>query len=192
MDDISVDLKNFQNRRTPYSEYSVQGIIDAIRSGTFKKALFAPCILWKSPKGENFILAGHSRNEAFLRLRELYKTDTQIQERCHTHDYCFDELPCLYVNDINFEDAKTIALMSNALATAEMDVERANVYRCMAEIGKTHQEIESFGRKCEKSNRYRIRAYSYLAENGMATDALYRFDTGNEQNYILKRLSYRL
>ena len=177
LDDISVDLESFQNRKAAYSEYSVQGIIDAIRSNTFKKALFSPCILRKSPTGENFVLAGHSRNEAFRRLRELYSTDPQIKQRCRTHNYYFETLPCLYINDINFEDAKTIALMSNALATAEMDVERANVYRCMKKIGKTSQEIESFGRKCEKSNRARIRSYAHLAENGLATDTLYRFET---------------
>jgi len=176
LSDVSVDLKNFQNRRTAYSEYSVQGIIDAIRSNTFKKALFSPCILWKSPTGENFVLAGHSRNEAFRRLREIYSTDPQIQQWCHVHNYYFETLPCLYINDVNFEDAKAIALMSNALATAEMDVERANVYRCMKDIAKNNHEIEVFGRKCEKSNRSRIRSYANLAESGLATDALYRFE----------------
>jgi len=192
LDDISIDLENFQNRRTAYSEYSVQGIIDAIRSNTFKKALFSPCILWKSSTGENFVLAGHSRNEAFRRLREIYDTDPQIQQWCHIHNYYFDTLPCLYINDINFEDAKAIALMSNALATAEMDVERANVYRCMKKIGKSNHEIESFWRKCEKSNRSRIRSYAHLAENGLATDTLYRFEMWADQTIVIKRIAYRL
>ena len=32
LEEVSVDVKNFQNRRKPYSEYSVQGIIDAVRA----------------------------------------------------------------------------------------------------------------------------------------------------------------
>jgi len=30
--DISTDIKNFQNRRKPYSEYSAQGIVDAVKT----------------------------------------------------------------------------------------------------------------------------------------------------------------
>lgn len=29
--DIATDVKNFQNRRKPYSEYSAQGIVDAVK-----------------------------------------------------------------------------------------------------------------------------------------------------------------
>lgn len=30
--DIATDVKNFQNRRKPYSEYSAQGIVDAVKT----------------------------------------------------------------------------------------------------------------------------------------------------------------
>jgi len=30
--DISTDIKNFQNRRKPYSEHSAQGIVDAVKT----------------------------------------------------------------------------------------------------------------------------------------------------------------
>lgn len=135
------------------------------------------------------ILSGHSRNEAFRRLQTLYQTDQQIQDRCHKHHYYFNILPCLYINDINFEDAKTIALMSNALATAESDIERANVYRCMRDIGKSKQDIEVFGKKCEKSNRSRIHAYSYLNDNGSMVQALDAFELGQDESAIIKRIA---
>jgi len=32
LSDISTDIKNFQNRRKPYSEYSAQGIVDAVKT----------------------------------------------------------------------------------------------------------------------------------------------------------------
>ncbi|MEI6118399.1 MAG: hypothetical protein WCP92_04090 [bacterium] len=31
LQDISVDIENFQNRRKPYSEYSAQGIVEAVK-----------------------------------------------------------------------------------------------------------------------------------------------------------------
>lgn len=48
------------------------------------------------------------------------------------------------MDDINFEDAKTIALISNALATIETDVERAEIYRAFRELGKNKKYIIDF------------------------------------------------
>jgi len=31
LQDIATDVENFQNRRKPYSEYSAQGIVDAVK-----------------------------------------------------------------------------------------------------------------------------------------------------------------
>jgi hypothetical protein len=53
-------------------------------------------------------------------------------------------LPSLILNDIDFDDAKMVALMSNALATAETDVERADVYRHMRMMGRDKKSIEEF------------------------------------------------
>jgi hypothetical protein len=191
----------------------VQGIMDSVLRGEYIKALMNPCILRKSPEGKDYILAGHSRYEAFCRLDKIYNDDMKnlapdvlqeiknrcntnqydiktlpslVQERCKSHDYYFSTLPSLYIQDMTFEDAKTVALMSNALASAETDVERANVYRFMKNSMKHSREIESFGKKCEKANRARIRSYSYLAANGLAMDTLDAFESGEDSNTIIK------
>jgi hypothetical protein len=219
LDKISLDLESFQNREDEYSEDSVLGIMDAVFSDWFKKPLLSPCILWQNPRGNSVILAGHSRNEAFNRLDKIYRDDMEsfsedvkkiiqkrcqdnnhdyatlpatVQDRCKRHTYYFDKLRCLYIHDINFEDAKTIALMSNALASVETDRERANVYRCMRETGRDHHEIETFGRRCEKSNRSRIRSYAYLAKRGLAMDRIRAFDKGIENKFEVKKIAHRL
>lgn len=192
MEEIHIDLENFQNRRAPYSEYSVQGIIDAIYSGEFKKALFNPLILRKNGDGKNYILAGHSRHEAFCRLKKLAETDPFIADFCKKHEYHFDKIPALFIHDISFDDAKTIALMSNALASAETDVERADVYRHMRHSMKTSEEIEKFGKKCEKANRPRIRSYSFLESNGLTMDTLYAFETGEDSTNLIKTIARRI
>lgn len=192
LEKINIDLENFQNRRAPYSEYSVQGIIDAIYSGEFKKALFNPLILRKNGDGKNYILAGHSRHEAFCRLKKLAETDPFIADFCKKHEYYFDTIPALFIHDISFDDAKTIALMSNALASAETDVERADVYRHMRHSMKTSEEIEKFGKKCEKANRPRIRSYSFLESNGLTMDTLYAFETGEDSANLIKTIARRI
>jgi hypothetical protein len=71
----------------------------------------------------------------------------------------------MIMDDITFESAKFIALMSNALATIESDTERAEIYRSFRQLGESKKFIEEFGRKCEKSNRPRIESYSFLNPN---------------------------
>lgn len=219
LEEISVELKNFQNRKKEYSKYSVQGIMAAVFSGEFKKALFNPCLIRQNSKGENVILAGHSRNEAFNRLDmiykdkmnefsktvkneihelcEMYKYDYKtlpsiVQTWCKKHDYYFDKLPCLFIHNISFDDAQTIALMSNALGTAETDIERACVYRQMRISKKTWEEIEIFGKQCEKNNRSRIKAYSYLNPNGKMTCALDAFEKSRDDRTILEKIAIRI
>jgi hypothetical protein len=91
-----------------------------------------------------YVLAGHSRYEAFKRLSTTYKDDLDVQTYCKQHNCDFNNLPSLILNDINFEDARMVALMSNALATAETDVERSDVYRHMRMMGKEKKHIEEF------------------------------------------------
>jgi len=190
LQDISVDIENFQNRRKPYSEYSAQGIVEAVKKWEFKWKMFTPALLWRNTDWTLYVLAGHSRYEWFKRLSWIYANDSDVQNYCTKHNCHFDDLPSLILNDIDFEDAKMVALMSNALATAETDVERASVYKQMRIMGKDKKSIEEFGRKCEKSNRSRIRSFSYLAPNGLAMDMLYAFETGEDSNYIVKRIAY--
>lgn len=190
--DIATDVKNFQNRRKPYSEYSAQGIVDAVKRWEFKWEMFNPALLRRGSDWILYVLAGHSRHEAFKRLSTTYKDDLDVQTYCKQHNCDFNNLPSLILNDINFEDARMVALMSNALATAETDVERSDVYRHMRIMGKEKKHIEEFWKTCEKNNRSRIRALSYLASNGLAMDTLYAFETGEESNHVIKKVTHRI
>jgi hypothetical protein len=55
-------------------------------------------------------------------------------------------------------------------------------------MGKTKLFIDEFGKKCEKGNRSKIFAYSYLNPNGMMIESLERFEENSDDNSILKRI----
>lgn len=187
---ISHDLKNFQNRKTPYSESSVNNIIDAVLQWTFDLRIFNPIILWRDKdKNSFYILWWHSRFEAFKRLSEYYRDNEQVKAFCNKNNWNFSSILWLILDDINFEDAKTIALISNALATIETDVERAEIYRAFRELGKNKKYIIDFWRKCEKSNRPRIFAYSYLNPNGSISHLLDSFEKSEDDWNVVKRIA---
>lgn len=109
LDEISTDIKNFQNRRKPYSEHSAQGIVDAVKTGEFKWKMFTPALLWRKGDGLLYVLAGHSRHEAFKRLSTIYKDEDTVKTYCQKHNCHFEDLPSLILNDIDFDDAKMVA-----------------------------------------------------------------------------------
>ena len=192
MDLILTDTKNFQNRKKPYNEYSVQNIINAILKWEFVYSLFNPVILRKNPKNNSlYILSGHSRHEAFKRLKKDYADNEKVQaffEQTGHHE----SIPAIIVEDTNFDDAKIIALISNTLWSIETDTERAEVYRSFRKMGKTKIFIDEFWKKCEKGNRSKIFAYSYLNPNGMMIESLERFEENSDDNSILKRIWLRI
>lgn len=190
MDHIFYDLKNFQNRKKEYSEHSVNNIVHAVLEGKFDLRIFNPLVLWKDKKDQKlYILSGHSRYEAFKRLSTTYKDHEQVKKFFDQYQYDFTQIPALVMDDVNFEDAKFIALTSNALATIETDTERAEIYRSFRQLGKDKKFIEEFGRKCEKSNRSRINAYSYLNPDGMLVQFLDMFVNNTDESTIIKRIA---
>lgn len=65
---IQTDLTLFQNREEEYSEVSVNAIVDeALEKGKLNNNKFQPITVWQN-NNQYFILAGHSRFEAFKRL----------------------------------------------------------------------------------------------------------------------------
>ena len=70
LNDIHTDIEQFQIRATPYSQESVQKIISAIKAGDFRYALFNPVIVRYSEEKKLYMLAGHSRLEAYRRLSD--------------------------------------------------------------------------------------------------------------------------
>jgi hypothetical protein len=99
-----------------------------------------------------------------------------VQAFFKKHGYDFGQIPSLIMDDINFDNAKFVALMSNALATVETDTERAEIYRAFRQLGKDKKFIDEFGKKCEKLNRPRINAYAHLNPNGGMTQTLESFE----------------
>lgn len=104
-------------------------------------------------------------------------------------NFSFSCISGVIMDDIDSYDARFIALMSNALATIETDTERADIYRTFRELHKEKAFIEEFGRKCEKSNRPRIEAYSFLNRNGLTIQALENFENNLDDSNIIKRVA---
>jgi len=189
LDHIFHNIEHFQNRRKPYSEHSVQNIVDAVLDWSFDLRIFNPLILRRDNKTQKlYILWWHSRYEAFKRLSTQYKDNEKVQRFFEKHHYDFTKIPSLIMDDIQFNNAKSVALMSNALATTETDTERAEIYRSFRQLERDSKKIEIFGKKCEKSNRPRIQSYSWLNPNGNMMQSLEAYETGIDDSNIIKRI----
>lgn len=190
LDHIHMDLKNFQNRKKPYSEHSVQNIVDAVLNWNFDFRIFNPIIVWRNSKDNKlYILSGHSRYEAFKRLSTKHRDNDSVIEFTIKTWYNFDNILTMIMDDISFENAKFIALMSNALATIESDTERAEIYRSFRELNKSKKFIEEFWRKCEKNNWPRIESYSFLNPNWVIINALESFENNTDEINIIRRVA---
>lgn len=202
LDDVDVNLTHFQNRKKPYSEFSVQSLLQAVLSGDFDSRILDRDIFWRdTATNKKFILAWHSRHEAFKRLRDicldpmkkielesLYSQRPKILSFLYGYDW-FQKIPAIILDDIRFDKAKHVSLMSNALATVEMDSERAEIYRSFRALWKTPKEIDDFWRRCEKSNRPKIKAYSFLNPNGKILDLVDAFECNQDDSVIIKRIA---
>lgn len=190
LDQIFLDLKNFQNRKKPYSEHSVQNIVDAVLNWSFDFRIFNPIILWRDQDSVKlYILWWHSRYEAFKRLSTEYVNHPNVLKFIDDKGYGFDKIFSMIMDDICFEDAKFIALMSNALSTIESDTERAEIYRNFRQLWKDKKFILEFWKKCEKNNWPRIEAYSFLNPNGMIINTLDSLETNTDDVNIIKRVA---
>jgi len=163
LEKIYIRLEKFQQRQEDYSEKSVQKIINAVTNNTFKWEVFDPILLWNDP-GDNklYVLAGHSRTEAFKRLYEQGKT---YQGRK------FDKIPSKIIQTSE-EEAEMIAKKSNVLATGETLIERAEFYRDLRKKGIPEKEIFAEARQNEDKNATTIISFSHLNPDGYAYQSL--------------------
>jgi len=190
LNEIFLDLQNFQNRNKAYSENSVNNIIDAVLKWNFDLRIFDRTILRRNPDTWMlYVLAWHSRLEAFIRLSTEHKDHPKVYEIEKRFNFSFASINSIIMDNISFDDARFIALMSNALATIETYTERAEIYRTFRDIGQKNKFIEEFGRKCEKTNRPRIDAYSFLNRNGLAIQSLENFENNHDDSSIIKRIA---
>lgn len=167
--DINTDTDRFQNRDAEFSESSVQSIIKAVETGKFNPGKFDPVRLWTDPKdNKTYVLAGHSRREAFRRLSAAGNTQ-------------FDTIPSIFLNDLTEQQAIDYALNeSNTLATQETDLEGAAAWRRMREAGKRDSQIRNdIG---NRQNKARLELLSYLNPNGLVMTTLKSLQGGSASN----------
>jgi len=171
--DIKIYLEKFQNRKNPYSEQSVQRIIDAVQQGTFRFEEFDPVLVWKAPAGVLYILSGHSRLEAFTRL-------------CNSGQQRFCRIPAKVI-EVSAAEAEEIALRSNTLSTKETDTERAMYYRKQLMAGAANRVVMETARKNEGTNAARIVSYAYLNPSGKTFTALEALESGDPTSQTIIR-----
>ena len=70
------------------------------------------------------------------------------------------------------DEAKRIAMESNTLSSRESDLERANYYRRMLEMGTPASEIKAAAARMEGKEAVKILAFAQLNPNGKTANAL--------------------
>lgn len=170
----------FQNRTTPYSERSVENIMNAVQSGEFKWANLDAVTLWRNPADDKlYVLSGHSRHEAF---RRACAADLVADGQ----GFC--ELPAKIV-DVDLATAKKIALESNTLSTKETDLERAIFYRRQRSAGADAGAMIALAKRLEGRNANAILAYSFLNPAGRTWSALQAMENGQaDSKNVLKSI----
>ncbi|SER16024.1 hypothetical protein [Neolewinella agarilytica] len=166
--DIRVAHEWFQNRAAPYSLRSVQNIMEAVKSGSFRWANMDAITVWKNPAGGLFVLSGHSRFEAFTQL-------CAEGEKIGSRGFC--SIPAKLFSG-SLAAAKKIALESNTLSTKETDLERATFYRRQRESGADAGAMQANAKRLEGRNANTILAFSFLSPTGKTWRALEAMSNG--------------
>lgn len=167
--DISTDVEKFQERPGEFSERSVESIIRDVKNDDFNWGKFEPIKVWENPvDNQTYVLAGHSRLEAFRRLNK------QGFEG-------FDEIPAVYYDAPTIKEAVKFAKReSNVLGDRPGPVSRAGVYREMRQEGATKKEIRKEAKKLEGRDANRIINYSHLNPKGTVIKSLEQFDKAQD------------
>lgn len=146
LSDIHTDPE-FQNREEPYSEESVQRIVNH-----YDPAQFEPIQVWRDPESGNLITMNHSRLEAFNRMG-------------------MESIPGRLFEGTR-EEAVNLALNSNVRGTPEALTERAKIYRAMRDRGDSNASIERTAKETEGANASTALALSRLDPNSKAIQDL--------------------
>lgn len=159
--DIHTDPARFQPRGAAFSEESARRVAEE-----FDPNLFEPVVLWAdSADGLDYVLAGHSRHEGFLRRQKAAPSVTTI--------------PARYFEGTEAE-AQRFAATENDKGTQLANHERAGYLRSMREDGRTVAKIEDEAQRLYKRDAATVVALSYLAASGKALDALRALKGGTD------------
>lgn len=163
---IKVDKKRFQNRESDFSSESANRIVNAVARNTFRWELLDPVQLWDDGKNI-YMLSGHSRLAAF---KMLSSQGAQADGRG------FDRIPAKIFANISEEEAISIAVNSNTLATKETDLERANYYRRLRQSGAAQKAVQEEAQEREGKNWSRVYNLSFLSPKGYLYAAINALD----------------
>lgn len=165
---IQTDVDKFQNRSSEYSEESVNRIVKAVKENNFKWEDFDPVLLWEDNNNQ-YVIAGHSRLEAFNRLASEGYED-------------FNEIPAKIYRGTK-EEAIRSAEVSNVLASPEYLIDRTKLYRNKlnkddANRKKIFEEIRDY----HADNWRKIVEYAHLNPDGIVMDALRRTQKATDKS----------
>src|SRR5690606_34856692 len=129
-----------------------------------------PLIVWEDKKaGKTFLLAGHHRLEALLRLKK-----STAPVKFANKDFPTEK-----------EAIKYARQLSNANRTLEQPHERAKIYREMRLRGDSKKEIEKAA-QIEGKNKSYILNLSYLNPTGPVAESLTRFEGSTDKDSSIK------
>jgi hypothetical protein len=171
--ELSTDLKRFQNREEEFSEESVQGIVNAVLEGKFDINEFDPIRTWKDPKDKKqYVLAGHSRSEAFRRLQSMLdkgEIPPAAMEKLQAQGITdFKNIPSIDVSSKSESEAIEFAKeRSNVMSTKETVLDRAKLIADKRGKGTSETAL----RRDLKASSQEI-LLSYLKPQGKAWDAV--------------------
>lgn len=141
---IKTDTKRFQNRKTEFSEASVERIVN-----DFDENKLDPIVVWRDPTNANiYVLSGHSRFEAHKRLGR-------------------DKIKARFFDGTESEAIRFAKVDANRAATSESLVEDIEAFR-LDRDGSAHvsplKKTELKAKWKDKANK--LEAYSHLSPLG--------------------------
>lgn len=167
--DINTDVDLFQNRQEEFSEETVTSITEDVEAGKFIEGAMDPIRIWKNPEdGKYYVLAGHSRLEAYNQLSKAGKKE-------------FGKIPAIELEGLTLEQAQEFArTKSNILGTQETPIARSSVYSRMREEGSKESEIIAEAKKNERANWKYVYNLSALNPKGKALETLRQFESSTD------------
>lgn len=163
---IKTDTKRFQNRKTEYSEASVERIVN-----DFDANKLDPIVVWRDPENANiYVLSGHSRFEAHKRLGR-------------------DKIKARFFDGTESEAIRFAKVDANRAATSESLVEDIEAFR-LDRDGSAHvaplKKAELKAKWKDKANK--LEAYSHLSPLGQFIKTLSQPDLSQWPGIVNKAM----
>jgi len=166
---ISVDRKRFQPRKGAYSKKTVDDIINSYDVNKVQ-----PIMLFKDSDGKTYVIAGHSRLEAFIRMGK-------------------GKIEAKYFQGTVKAAQDFGKIWSNSMGDPSKDTENAKSLRQKREDGMSDAEVKKMAVSAFGKNANYILALSYLNPDGTLMNAVEMLEGVTDkdaQNTITKIASW--